>query len=81
MSWKKSTNPTTKHSVDCKMAFGRKDRNCPRCQQLLNGAPPVKWSESFKQRDARRCAEIADHFKSHKHLSGGCGVVCTFGEW
>ena len=71
----------TKHSMDCKMVFGRKDASCPRCQELLNGAAPIKWANSFKQNDARRCAEIHDHFQSHKHLSGGCGVICTFGEW
>jgi hypothetical protein len=25
--------------------------------------------------------EIKEHFASAKHLSGGCGSVCTFGEW
>ena len=80
MAWKKQAN-STKHSEDCKMAFGRKDPSCPRFQELLNGAAPIKWSQSFQQRDALRCAEIDAHFRSHKHLSGGCGVVCTFGEW
>jgi hypothetical protein len=30
--------------------------------------------------DAQRCAEIHAHFTSRRHLSGGCGPVCTFGE-
>lgn len=79
MAWTKQN--TTKHSADCKMVFGRKDASCPRCQELMAGAEPVKWANSFKQNDAARCAEIRSHFASHKHLSGGCGVVCTFGEW
>ena len=70
-----------KHSIDCKMAFGRKDPSCPRCQELLYGANPVKWAPSLKQRDAQARREISAHFTSHKHLSGGCGPVCTFGEW
>ena len=71
----------TKHSADCKMVFGRKDPNCPRCQELLNGAKPIRWAPSRAQMDRQRCAEIHAHFQSHKHLSGGCGPVCTFGEW
>jgi hypothetical protein len=76
MAWK--TQQGTKHLVDCKMAFGRKDPSCPRCQELMAGSAPRTWAQS---NDARRCAEIKDHFSSHKHLSGGCGPVCTFGEW
>lgn len=30
----------TKHSPTCRMAFGRKDPDCPRCQELLQGAAP-----------------------------------------
>jgi hypothetical protein len=70
-----------KHSVDCKMAFGRKDPSCPRCKELINGAAPIQWAPSFKQRDAQACREVSAHFASHKHMSGGCGPVCTFGEW
>jgi hypothetical protein len=72
----------TQHSESCKMAFGRKDLNCPRCRELMSGSPARQWSGSRRaDNDRRRCAEIREHFRSHKHLSGGCGVVCTFGEW
>lgn len=27
------------HSVGCKMRFGIKDKNCPRCLEMINGAP------------------------------------------
>jgi hypothetical protein len=77
MAWK--TSQGTKHSVDCKMVFGRKDHSCPRCQELLAGSEPRKWFGI--DNDQRRCAEIREHFSSHKHLSGGCGVVCTFGDY
>jgi hypothetical protein len=75
------TQMTTKHSTDCKMVFGRKDASCPRCQELIAGAAPIKWAPSFAQRDAQACREVAAHFASARHLSGGCGPVCTFGEW
>lgn len=35
-----STQQNTQHKADCRMAFGRKDPSCPRCQELLNGASP-----------------------------------------
>jgi hypothetical protein len=45
---------STKHKEDCKMVFGRKDKTCPRCQELLNGAQPVRWSMSRQQIDTQR---------------------------
>lgn len=45
MSWSKTTTAkATRHSNDCAMVFGRKDPSCPRCQELLAGAAPVKWN-------------------------------------
>lgn len=62
--------------------FGRKTAGCPRCDELANGAAPVVWSGSRKvQEDIQRCREITEHFAGHHHKSGGCGPVCTFGEW
>lgn len=74
---------TTKHTCNNgnNPVFGRKTRGCPRCDELLAGAPAVKWSPSRHQRDMERSAEIRSHFTSYKHLSGGCGLVCTFGDW
>lgn len=34
-----NTTTKTAHKTDCKMAFGRKDATCPRCQEMLSGAP------------------------------------------
>ena len=80
MAWAKQQG--AKHSVDCKMVFGRKDPNCPRCVELLSGAAPRDWRGSRRaENDRQLCQEIREHFQSHKHLSGGCGPVCTFGEW
>ena len=78
MAWTKST--TTKHTCGGPV-FGQKTPGCPRCDELLAGAAPVKWAMSAKQEDARRSAEIHAHFSGQLHLSGGCGPVCTFGDW
>ena len=78
MSWTKST--TTKHTCGGP-SFGRLTAGCPRCDELAGGAQPVRWRESRKQEDARRSAEIRAHFTGQRHLSGGCGPVCTFADW
>ena len=68
----------TKHSVTCNAAFGRKDATCPRCQELLAGAEPVRWAGSRRQRDdLARTREI----RAHDCNKSGCGPVCTFGDW
>lgn len=68
---------TTTHMAGCKMAFGRKDPNCPRCRELLNGAPPRQWAPSRAQLDAQRCREI----RNHNCTVSRCGPVCTYGDW
>lgn len=68
---------TTKHKSDCKMAFGRKDASCPRCQELLNGAEAIKWAPNRAERDARRSAEI----RAHDCKKSNCGPVCTAFDW
>jgi hypothetical protein len=71
---------TTKHTHP--VIFGGKVAGCPRCTELLAGAEPIRWTWRDKAADNRRHAEeVRSHFASHKHLSGGCGPVCTFGEW
>ena len=79
MAWTKST--TTKHTCGGP-SFGRLTAGCPRCDELLAGAEPVKWaSTSKREQERRQLAEIEAHFASERHLSGGCGPVCTFGDW
>jgi hypothetical protein len=75
MAWK--TQQGTKHSADCKMSFGRKDANCPRCQELIAGDKPRAGWSTFKSNDARRVADIRAHSCTASH----CGVICTYGEW
>lgn len=78
MAWQTAT--TTQHTCGGPV-FGHKTPGCPRCDELLAGAKPVQWARSRRQDDAQRSAEVRAHFASHGHLSGGCGPVCTFGEW
>ena len=74
---------TTKHTCNegHGPVFGRKTKGCLRCDELLSGAIPVKWATGRKEQDRIHSLEIRSHFNSHKHLSGGCGPVCTYGEW
>jgi hypothetical protein len=71
------------HAPDCRMAFGRKDPNCPRCQELLQGAQPrAGWQRDYFARKTRqekqRAAEIREHFApGGRHDRGLCGPVCT----
>lgn len=69
---------TTRHTHQ--VVFGRREAGCPRCDELESGAAPVKWNMR-RDDEARTVAENRAHFQSERHLSGGCGPVCTFGEW
>lgn len=75
---------TTQHTCGGPV-FGKKTPGCPRCDELLAGAAPViqAWRSrpTRKQEDEQRCREIRAHFDGQRHRSGGCGPVCTFGEW
>ena len=77
----------TKHKADCKMSFGRKDESCPRCQELLNGAPTRDgWQKSYyahkaQQEQLQTLAHAAHFAPNGPHASGKCGPVCTFGDW
>ena len=65
------TTTSTKHNADCNRAFGRRDANCPRCQELANGAAPRRgWGQS--RFNARKIAHVC---------STNCGPVCTVGDW
>ena len=77
MAWAKST--TTKHTCNDGHgpAFGKKTPGCPRCDELLNGAAPVKWAISQREEDRRLAAAI----RAHDCRTRGCGPVCTFGDW
>ena len=81
MSWTKnckapSTRAAARHS-DVSRPGARDAMSWP--PDLRPGSRP--WRETRKQEDARRSAEIHAHFSGQHHRSGGCGPVCTFGEW
>jgi hypothetical protein len=71
----------TKHTCGGPV-YGRKTPGCPRCDELLAGASPVKWRNTRKQDDMQQRREIAAHFApGGRHATGACGPVCTFGDW
>lgn len=80
MNRKAQTIKTTQHTCGGPV-FGKKTPGCPRCDELIAGAAPVVWNITRRTTDASRSVEIRAHFDGHKHRSGGCGPVCTFGEW
>lgn len=70
----------TKHKPDCRMAFGRKDKSCPRCIELLAGAPARdSWHAKHKRDEEMRSRMIANHYDKHGKCK--CGVVCTAFDW
>ena len=61
-----------------KLVFGRNEAGCPRCEELKNGAEPVKgWGWRKRESDARRTLEI----RNHDCKKSGCGPVCTAFDW
>lgn len=67
--------------------FGRKTPGCPRCDELLAGAPPraAPWVESiernrhYAEQDKR---DRETHFApGGPHARGDCGPVCTAFDW
>jgi len=72
----------TKHKPDCKMVFGKKDPSCPRCQELLNGAPPRDgWQKSYYRTKALNDAIWKKALAEHDCKKAGCMPICTFGDW
>lgn len=63
-----------KHNNTCTMAFGRtsKHSDCPRCEELKNGAAPVKWAKS------RNSAQVVDNSLKAYCFSVSCFYqTCT----
>ena len=67
---------TTKHTCGGPV-FGRKTPGCPRCDELLAGAAPVRWSITRRADDAERAAAI----RAHDCAQSGCSFVCTAFDW
>lgn len=58
--------------------FGRKTPGCARCDELIAGAPSVKWSSAIRaDQEASRIHAI----RNHNCVTSRCGPVCTAFEW
>jgi hypothetical protein len=74
---------TTKHTCGGPV-FGRKTPGCPRCDELLAGAEPVRqeWRDRARRNAEQDRRSIAAHFApGGPHARGDCGPVCTFADW
>ena len=67
------------HSHQCKMVFGRKDAECPRCQELLNGTSVARkgWqAEYYANKKGEEEAKI-ESIRNHDCKKHGCLNVCV----
>lgn len=71
MAWQKST--ITKHNCGGPV-FGKITIGCPRCDELLAGAKPVRWA---CEPVFTRVASI----RAHDCKASRCAPICTFGDW
>jgi len=72
----------TKHKPDCKMTFGRKDPSCPRCQELLNGAPPRDgWQKAYFHKKQTDYEQFRRALAAHNCQKSKCGPICTAFDW
>lgn len=67
---------TTKHNHQ--LVFGRREANCPRCEELNNGAQAVKgWGYNRKQEERN----LAQAIRNHNCVVSRCAIVCTAFDW
>lgn len=71
---------TTKHRCNNGNGpvFGRKTAGCPRCDEMLAGAPAVQWSSTIKKQNEQARSRA---IMNHNCKTAGCGPVCTAFEW
>ena len=60
------------------VVFGRIEAGCPRCVELLLGAPVRKGWGSRRQSAGETRRDLDAHFRSERHKAE---IVCTFGDW
>lgn len=74
-----------KHSNSCGMAFGRYtklDGQCPRCDELKNGAAPkAGWQTKYFAKKKQDEENFYKSLRAHNCQASNCGPVCTFGDW
>ena len=89
MSWAKSN--TTKHTCGGPV-FGQKTPGCPRCDELLAGAEPVKWGSARGRCVTPGCGQLKERgeysatcrscqIRAHDCTARNCGRVCTAFDW
>ena len=72
----------TKHNRACQRVFGRYDKTCPRCLELMQGAPARNgWQTSYFAAKAENERGELVAIKNHDCKKSGCAPVCTFGDW
>lgn len=72
----------TKHKIDCNMSFGRKDKTCPRCIELINGSKPRSgWQKDYYENKKRNKRIMIEAIRKHDCKISNCMPVCTFGQW
>lgn len=72
----------TKHKEDCQMAFGRKDKTCERCRELLSGAEARSgWQGAYYKNKKINEENRSRWIREHDCSKDGCGVVCTAFQW
>jgi len=68
----------TAHRNDCKRVFARYDAECPRCNELSQGAAPRKgWGDRQREADAA----FTRRLKAHDCKAHRCGPVCVAFDW
>ena len=72
---------TTQHTCGGPV-FGKKTIGCPRCDELIAGAPAVKWAwaETAKHRKAQQERTLQE-IRLHNCKTSRCGPVCTAFDW
>lgn len=67
-----------KHSLRCIMAFGRKDKECPRCIEMLNGSPARSgWQKDYYSQKILDEKKRVEAIKNHNCDKYGCLSVCV----
>jgi len=81
---------THNHDGGRAMPFGRRKPagECPRCDQLRDGAAPRQAPPALRAAERRRRydADSDEHRRAHfapggPHARGQCGPVCTAFDW
>lgn len=80
---KNTMNTPTKHTCNNGFgpSFGKKTTGCPRCDELLAGAPARQWRGVELKKYNEKVDRLYREAHAIRHANGECGVVCTAMEW